>query len=226
MIPAGKDGTQPSASTSPPASVTCEKANHLFPVDSELRERLHSNGRDFFAEEGYYSLNVDFSLVEKEQLDGFMKRRTRRKDSVIRYLTGHTGYLISKRQMDSLLPPSLRCTVITHDVLQSLQFYFGDPASPTLFALEVHEVKLEAGAPEQTAHADITFDDAMNRDLSRLAVIFTISTSGPVTTMVYPRTRAILEAEDQLARMPCIRATEFKNCLLLDAALAHKGSAT
>ena len=215
MILQGKKGTEPSASKFFHASATCESVDHSFRVDSEPR--------DFFAEQGYYCLSVVFSSDEKERLDYFMERTIERRGQCIRYLNGHTGHVVSRVHMDSLLPPPLRRAVITQDVQQSLQSYFGDSASPTLFALEVHQVK--AGSPEQKAHGDITCDDEMTEAISRLAIICIVSTCGPITTMVYPGTRATQEADDELAEMPCIRATEVKNCLLLDAAMAHKGSA-
>lgn len=195
--------------------------NILF--DTDLMKKLYSKERVVFAEKGYHSLNIQFPPADKEQLDNFMKQIAKLKRSAVRYHSRHTGYLVNKYQIERLLPLALRSAIVPLDVIHSLQYYFGDSASPILFAMEVHEVKV--GAPVQTCHADITADKDNNEDISRLVVTCILSTRGPVTTFVYPNTRASKEAEDELVHIPCIRATEHNNCLLLDAAMAHKGSA-
>ena len=63
------------------------------------------------------------------------------------------------------------------------------------------------GAPEQTAQADVTLDEnRMSEDIRGLAVTCIISIKGPVTTMIYPKTMARTQSEDELAERHCIRA--------------------
>lgn len=176
-----------------------------------------------FANEGYRSLNIPFSSEEKEQLDSFMKQRVALEELKITYHDGHTGYEMSAELLAEQLGFPLRAALITTDVVRSIQFYFRDSASPTLFAMEVHKVR--AGAPEQTSHADVTVKPALKGAISHLAVTCIISVSGPVTTLVYPNSRACDWSTNELARTHCVRATDDKNCLLFDASLFHKGSA-
>ena len=195
-----------------------------FTVDLKFRQQLNSNDRYNFARQGFSTINIDFTPDQEEQLNACMVRIRSECGTSVKYLSGHRGHIITKENMDRLLPLALRRAILTQDLLHSVEHYFGVPGSLTLFSLEVHEVV--AGAPEQTAHADVTLDEnLMHEEIRRLAVTCIISIKGPATTMVYPKTAAKIQSEDELVGMHCIRATEDRNCVLLDASLSHKGSA-
>ena len=194
-----------------------------FSVDLAFRKKLHSKERDAFARNGHHSLDIAFTADEVKQLKACMARIRAQSGIKAEYLSGHVGHVISRENMDLLLPLALRRALLTQDLVESVEYLFGVEGSLTLFSLELHEVP--ANNPEQGDHTDVTLADEMDEAIKRLAVTCMISITGAVTTMVYPKTAAKIQSEDDLVGIECIRATEDKNCVLFDASLAHKGSA-
>ena len=104
--------------------------------------------------------------------------------------------------------------------------YFAGSLDRGLVLYSAEALKTMPNAPTQERHADISTGDIRNLELQvstiRLVVNVLISVDGPVTTEVYPRTRADkLDCVDQR----CVRATQVDNCVLFDARLAHRGAA-
>ena len=223
--PAPAPGAEGAAEAGPPkqpAAPPPAAAEALSVSDGSL-------GKARFTELGYHSLNIEFSPEVKKELDALMQQTIRTpRISRVQYHSGHTGYQINRNVMYRLLPYHLRRVLITQPVVETVQSYFGNFGSPTLFACEVH--KVDACAPQQINHADIIVSDAVSKgmsaeEISKLAVICIISTDGPITTLVYPNTRASIESEEDLDGMSCVRITEDHNCGLFDASMVHKGSA-
>lgn len=194
-----------------------------FSIDKDFRKKLHSKGREAFSRSGYHSLHIVFTTHEEERLTACMKQIQAQSRLKVEYQTGHFGYIISKTNLDRLLPLDLRRALLTTDLVQSVEFFFGVPGSLTVFALEAHGVG--PYAPEQILHADVIPNEKFDEEIKRLAVTCIISIRGAATTMVCPQTAGKLLSLDELSGMECIRATEDKNCVLFDASAAHKGSA-
>ena len=53
----------------------------------------------------------------------------------VEYLTGHFGHNISEENLDRLLPLDLRRALLTTDLVQSVEYFFGVPGSLTVFPL-------------------------------------------------------------------------------------------
>jgi hypothetical protein len=194
-----------------------------FSIDKDFRKKLHSKGREAFSRSGYHSLHIVFTKDEEELLTACLNQ-IKEKSQMVEYLTGHFGYNISEENLDRLLPLDLRRALLTTDLVQSVEYFFGVPGSLTVFALEAHGVG--PNAPEQALHADVTLNkEKMDEEIKRLAVTCIISIRGAATTMVCPRTAGKQLSYDELLGMECIRATKDKNCVLFDASAAHKGSA-
>jgi hypothetical protein len=207
----------------------CSKNNitqKAFSVDNTFRRSIYSKDRNLFARQGYLSMNINFTPDQQKELMTFLEQTEASGKSKVDYHDGHYGYQIGKEQLDRL-PHALRHALVPQDLLQNVEFYFGEPGSITLLAFEAHGVK--NGSPEQGPHADVNLGDESavfsREEILRLAVTCIISVNGPVNTMVYPRTAAKVMFEDDLDGIPCIRATESNNCVLFDAALVHKGAA-
>jgi hypothetical protein len=198
-------------------------AKKAFSIDHVFRRKRHSKERDAFARNGYHSLDIVFTADEVEQLKVCMNQIREQSRTKAEYHSGHIGHEISSEKLDFLLPLALRRALLTQDLVDSVEYLFGFEESLTLYSVVLHEVS--ANTPEQRVHADVTLDDKMEEAIKRLAVTCIISITGAVTTLVYPKTAAKIQSEDDLVGIECIRATEDKNCVLFDASLAHKGSA-
>ena len=229
-------GVAPEAESTPAASAAAKPFNSAPspspPHHDSVSNAAHSKAldcreTDVFAESGYCSLNIEFSFDVKQQLNALMRNIPTTRARRVEYHTSHVGYQLTNKLIDSLLPQSVwRSALVPATVVNIVDLYLCGQCK--LFAFELHVSP--AGTPEQLDHSDINIAEARRLgispdDISRLAVICIISIDGPVTTLVYPNTRATIETEDQLAGMKCVRATEHDNFALLDASLVHKGSA-
>jgi hypothetical protein len=194
-----------------------------FSINKGFRRKLHSKERYAFARLGFHSLHIVFTADEEEQLTACMNLIREQSQLRVEYHTGHFGYILSAEHLDRLLPLALRRALLTRELVDSVEHFFGVPGSLTVFALEAHGVG--PNAPEQNLHADVIHKERMDEEIKRLAVTCIISIRGAATTMVCPRTAGKQLSYDDLLGMECIRATEDKNCVLFDASTAHKGSA-
>ena len=111
-----------------------------FPLERAFRKTLHSKGRDAFARNGYHSLDIVFTADEVNELKACIDRIRAHSGTKAKYLSGHVGHVITRNNMDLLLPLALRQALLTQDLVDNVEYFFGAPESRTLFSLELHEV--------------------------------------------------------------------------------------